>query len=69
LFYAVVEGKQMGPLSEHEITRLFREKKIINETYMWKPGMQAWELAEKIPEVVRLVALTPPPFPPNIEKP
>ena len=69
LFYAVVEGKQMGPLSEQEVTRLIKEKKIVNETYMWKPGMQSWELAEKIPEVVRLVALTPPPLPPNTEKP
>ena len=69
LYYAVLEGNnQMGPLSEHEVTRLIREKKIVNETYMWTPGMQSWELAEKIPKVVRLVALTPPPFPPNIEK-
>lgn len=68
LFYAVVEGKQMGPFSEQEVTRLIKEKKIVNETYIWKPGMQSWELAEKIPEVVRLVALTPPPLPPNTEK-
>ncbi len=68
LFYAVVEGKQMGPLSEHEVSRLIRDKKIVNESYMWKPGMPSWELAEKIPEVLRLVALTPPPLPPNAEK-
>ena len=69
LFYAVIDDKQMGPLSEQEIAQLIREKKIVNETYMWKFGMQAWEIAEKIPEIVRLVALTPPPLPPNIAKP
>lgn len=63
LFYAVVGGKQMGPLSEREVANLISEKMIVNETYMWKPGMLAWELAEKIPEVLRLVALTPPPIP------
>jgi hypothetical protein len=68
LFYAVVEGKQMGPLSEQDVALLIRDKKIVNETYMWKAGMPSWDLAEKIPSVVRLVALTPPPLPPNIEK-
>ena len=63
LFYAVVGGKQMGPLSEHEVAGLIQEKKIVNETYMWKPGMLAWELAERLPEIVRLAALTPPPHP------
>lgn len=69
LFYAVIKGKQMGPLSELEVTRLIREKQIVNETYMWQPGMQAWELAEKLPEIVRLVALSPPPLPPSTENP
>lgn len=68
IFYAIVDGNQLGPLSVNEVTRLIREKKIFNETYMWRPGLRSWELAEKIPEVVRLVAMTPPPFPPNFEK-
>ncbi|MBK7754253.1 MAG: DUF4339 domain-containing protein [Flavobacteriales bacterium] len=68
-FFAVVEGKQMGPLSEEDVARLIREKKIVNETYMWKPSLSAWMLAEHIPEVVRLAALTPPPLPPNISQP
>jgi hypothetical protein len=68
LFYAVLGGKQIGPLSEHDVSQLIRDKKIVNETYMWKPNMPDWVLAEKIPEVLRLVALTPPPLPPNIEK-
>ena len=66
LFYAIIDGNQMGPLSNHDITQLVRDKKIVNETYLWRPGMLSWEIAEKIPEVIRLVALTPPPFPPKI---
>ncbi len=65
LYYAVIDGNQMGPLSEQDVNTLVRDKKIVNETYMWKPGMLTWKLAEKIPEVVRLVALTPPPIPPE----
>jgi len=66
LFYAIIDGNQMGPLSNHDITQLVRDKKIVNETYLWRPGMPSWDIAEKIPEVIKLVALTPPPFPPKI---
>lgn len=69
LFYAVVEGGQLGPLSESEVAGLILGKRIVNETYMWKPGMQSWALAGKIPEVVRLAALTPPPPPTTKAKP
>jgi hypothetical protein len=66
LFYAMVEGKQMGPLSEHEVSRLISQKKIVKETYMWMPGHANWSMAENIPEVLKLVALEPPP-PPNTD--
>ena len=65
-YYAMLEGKQAGPFSEQELSRLISEKKIVKETYIWKPGMPNWELAEKLPEILKLVALAPPPFPQNI---
>ena len=61
-FYAIIEGNQTGPFSEQELSRLITEKKISKETYIWKPGMRDWEIAEKIPEVLKLVILAPPPF-------
>ncbi|MBU3713676.1 MAG: DUF4339 domain-containing protein [Ferruginibacter sp.] len=61
-YYAMIENKQAGPFSEQELSRLISEKKIGKETFIWKPGLPQWELAEKIPDVLRLVALTPPPF-------
>lgn len=62
-YYAIIDGKQAGPFSEFELSRLITDKKIVNETYMWKPGMTGWEFAEKLPEVLKLVILSPPPFP------
>lgn len=44
-------------------SRLILEKKIVKETYVWKLGMLQWDLEENIEEVLRLVALTPPPVP------
>jgi len=61
-YYAIIEGKQAGPFSEQELSRLISEKKVVKETYIWKPGLPKWEIAEKLPDVLRLVALSPPPF-------
>ena len=65
-YYAMLDGKQAGPFSEQELSRLISEKKIVKETYIWKPSMPDWELAEKLPEILKLVALAPPPFEQNI---
>lgn len=65
VYYAVFDGKQMGPYSLTELSRLIAEKKVVKETYIWKPGMKNWDLAENVEEVLRLVALTPPPIPKN----
>ncbi len=65
-YYAMIEGKQVGPFSEQELSRLIAEKKILKETYIWKPSLPKWEIAENLPEILKLVALTPPPFQQNI---
>jgi hypothetical protein len=64
-YYAMIDGNQAGPFSEQELSRLISEKKIAKETYIWKPGLPNWEIAEKLPEVLKLVALAPPPFQQN----
>jgi hypothetical protein len=61
-YYAIIEGNQAGPFSEQELSRLIAEKIISKETYIWKPGLVQWEIAEKLPDVLKLVALSPPPF-------
>ncbi len=61
-YYVIIEGNQAGPFSEQELARLISQKKVVKETYIWKPGMSKWEIAEKLPEVLKIVALSPPPF-------
>ena len=58
LFYALIEGNPVGPLSEEEIAKLISKKIILNETYLWKPGLPQWVIAEKLPEVLKLVLLS-----------
>jgi hypothetical protein len=62
IFYVIIDGKQEGPFSETEFARLVTSKKVVKETYVWKPGMVNWQLAEKIPAVLQIVAITPPEF-------
>jgi hypothetical protein len=62
IFYAIIDGKQEGPFSETEFARLISSKKVVKETYVWKPGMIDWQLAEKIPSVLQIAAITPPQF-------
>ena len=64
-FYAMIEGFQAGPFSEQELARLVAEKKVSKETYIWMPSLPSWKMAEQIPEVLKLVALSPPPFQQN----
>ena len=62
LYYAALEGKQAGPFSETEIVRLINDKKIVKETLIWHQGLSAWKPAEDVPEILRIIALTPPPL-------
>jgi hypothetical protein len=65
LYYAAFEGKQAGPFSETEIVRLINEKRIVKETYVWHQGMSQWKPAQEVPEILRLIALSPPALPPQ----
>lgn len=62
IYYVILDGQQSGPYSEGELSRLIGQKKITKDTYIWKPGMTDWQTAERLPDVLRLVALTPVPF-------
>lgn len=64
-FYVVLEGKPAGPFSEEELTRLILNRQVDKNTHVWRQGMPKWDLIVNVPEVLRLVALCPPPFKPE----
>lgn len=67
IYYVVLDGKSVGPLATSELSRLIAQRRVTKETYVWKPGMPDWQLAESVPEVLKLVALTPPPVPKAVD--
>ncbi|MBR1550269.1 MAG: DUF4339 domain-containing protein [Bacteroidales bacterium] len=61
-YHVVLDGQQAGPFSEDEMMKLISERRINKDTLAWMPGMPAWQPIEKMPQVLRLVALAPPPI-------
>lgn len=64
-YHVMLDEKPAGPFNEQELSRLIMDGKVIKSTYVWTPGMLKWEFVENVADVLRLVALSPPPFKPE----
>ena len=62
IYYVAIDGQQTGPLRESELMELIRDKKVSKDTLVWMPGMTTWLPIEKVPAILKLIALTPPPL-------
>lgn len=62
MYYVAIDGQQIGPLNESELMGLIRDKKVSKDTLAWMPGMATWLPVEKVPVILKLIALTPPPL-------
>lgn len=62
IYYVAIDGQQTGPLRESELMELIRVKKVSKDTLAWMPGMTTWLPIEKVPAILKLIALTPPPL-------
>lgn len=62
MYYVAIDGQQIGPLNESELMGLIRDKKVSKDTLSWMPGMSTWLPIEKVPAILKLIALTPPPL-------
>ena len=59
-WYIAVAGKASGPYTENEVKSLLLEKKINNETLVWRAGMPEWAKAENTPQILKLLIQLPP---------
>jgi hypothetical protein len=62
IYYVAIEGKQVCPLNDGELSQLISQKRINKDTLAWVPGMPAWKPIEQVPAILKVVALTPPPL-------
>lgn len=61
-YFVAINGHQVGPLNDSELSQLISQKKITKDTLAWMPGMTGWKPIEQVPAILKLVALTPPPL-------
>jgi len=62
IFYVGIEGKQVGPLNQSELITLINNHRVNKDTLAWVPGMSEWKPIEQVPEILKIIALTPPPI-------
>ena len=63
IYYVAIDGRQVGPLNDSELSQLISQKKVTKDTLAWMPGMTGWKSIEQVPAILKFVALTPPPLP------
>ena len=61
-YYVAIDGQQVGPLNDSELSQLITQKRINKDTLAWIPGMIAWKPIEQVPAILKVVALIPPPL-------
>lgn len=62
-YFVVIDNQQAGPLNDCELMQLIAEQKVTKDTLAWMPGMLDWQPIEQVPEILKIVALTPPSLP------
>lgn len=68
-FYIAINGQQSGPFNMQQLQQLVQQGQLTKQTYVWKAGMPAWELAGNVQELSSFFQTTttppPPPVPPT----
>src|ERR1700687_5758658 len=57
-WFLALHGKQVGPVPSAELTARCRSGEVRANTYLWRAGMPAWQLAAQIPEIQSVLALS-----------
>ncbi|MEW6434941.1 MAG: GYF domain-containing protein [Myxococcota bacterium] len=55
-WYAMIQGKQTGPLDVRALSEKVTAGEVTLRTYLWKPGMGDWKRASDVPELSPLFA-------------
>ena len=62
VYYIAINNSAVGPLNDKELVQLVMDNKVTKDTLSWIPGMLAWKPIEQVPEILKVIALTPPPL-------
>ena len=67
-YHISVNGAQAGPFNMQQLQQMAQNGQLTQQTYVWKQGMQNWELACNVSDLASLFSSpgTPPPPPPIV---
>lgn len=60
-YFLMINGKPSAPLTFEELV----DKKISEEDFVWRKGLDDWMKAGELDELENIIIYTPPPFDPN----
>lgn len=63
-WFAMIHGKQTGPMTRAELTTKTNDGAVGPRTYLWKEGMESWQRAKDLPELSTLFPQLPEAAPP-----
>ncbi|MBR2235743.1 MAG: SPFH domain-containing protein [Prevotella sp.] len=63
-YFVSIGGQQAGPFASQQMAQLVQNGSLTPQTYVWRQGMAAWELAQNMPELAFAFAPQQPPAPP-----
>lgn len=63
IFYVAIDGQQIGPLGSNELMQMIQQGSVNKDTLSWIPGMTAWQPIERVPAILKLIAMIPPKLP------
>lgn len=61
--YVAIDNNPAGPFTDMEFKELVAAGKVNKDTLVWQPGQAGWQPVEKVPSILKIIALTPPPLP------
>jgi len=56
-FYLDPEHKQIGPMEFTDLAKVFKEKQLGKESYIWGEGMTTWQQLTQLPELEQELTL------------
>lgn len=69
LYMISTNGQQLGPYNIQQMQLMAQTGQLTKDTYVWKQGMQQWELAGNVPDLSGLFVSPCPPPPPGMPTP
>ena len=55
-YYLDAEHKQVGPMEFTDLTKVFKEKQVGRESFIWGEGMADWKKLTELPELEKEIS-------------